>query len=54
MHLLLQFYVNSDLKLYRCLGDGLKMCILFGNNPRNFFCHFFTKLTLLFFSAKVN
>ena len=38
------------LKLYRCcLGHGLKMCILFGYNPQNFFCYFFHKLSLVAF-----
>ena len=33
------------LKLYRCLGHGLKMCILFAYNPQIICCHFF-KLNL--------
>ena len=28
------------LKLYRCLGHGLKMCILFGHNPQIIFVTF--------------
>ena len=30
------------LKLYRCLGHGLKMCILFGHNPEIVCCLFTT------------
>ena len=30
-------------KLYRCLGHGLKMRILFGYNPQIIFCHFFSQ-----------
>ena len=53
MHLLLQFML-IPLKLYRCLGHGLEMCILFGYNPQVIFCHFFHKMSILIFAAKVN
>ena len=39
------------LKLYMCLGHGLKMCISFGYNPQITFCHFFHKLNLVIFTA---
>ena len=42
------------LKLYRYLGHGLKMCILFGYNPQIIFCHFFQKMNIVIFAAKVN
>ena len=32
-----------SLKIYRYLGHGLKMCILFGYNPQIILCHFFHK-----------
>ena len=46
--------MSVPLKLYRCLGHGLKMCILFGHNPQFIFCHFFHKMNLVIFVAKVN
>ena len=39
------------LKLHRCFGHGLKMCMLFGYNPGIIFCHFFRNLNLVFFQA---
>ena len=39
------------LKLYRCLGHDLKICISFGYNPQITFCHFFHKLNLVIFTA---
>ena len=63
MHSSIQFYADSfetlhsfmliPLKLYRCLGHGLKMCILFRYNPQIFY-HFFNKMNLVIFVAKVN
>ena len=38
------------LKVYRCLGHGLKVCMLFGYNPQIIFCHFFTTWTSNFSS----
>ena len=32
--LLLQFLIQILLKLYRCLGDALKICMCFGYNPQ--------------------
>ena len=32
-------FIPIALKLYRYLGHGLKMCILFGHNPQIMFCH---------------
>ena len=52
MDLLLQFS-PIPLKRYRCIGHGLKMCMLFGHNPQ-FFCYFFHKKNLVIFEAKVN
>ena len=37
------------LKLYRCLCQGLKMCMMFGCNPQINFCHFFRSLNLVIF-----
>ena len=37
-------FTLSPLKLIRCLGHGLKMCILFGYYPQIIFCHFFHKM----------
>ena len=42
------------LKLYWRLDHGLKMCISFGYNPQITFFHFFHKLNLVIFTAKVN
>ena len=53
MHLLIQF-MSIPLKLYRCLGHGLKMCILFGYNPQINNFSFFHKMDLVIFAAKVN
>ena len=36
--LLLQWQIL--LKLYRCYGHGLKICMLFGCNPQTIFGHF--------------
>ena len=42
------------LKLYRCFGHGLKMCICFGYYPQILFCYFLHKLSLIkFFSCFV-
>ena len=43
------------LKLYRCLGHGLKMCILSGYtcNPQLISCHFFHKMNSVIFLADV-
>ena len=53
MHLLLQF-MPIPLKLYKCLGYGLKKCILFGHNPQISYCYFFHKINLVMIAAKVN
>ena len=45
--LLLQFYADF-LKLHRCFGHGLKMCMWFGHNPQIIFCHFFSNLNFFF------
>ena len=37
------------LKLHRCFGYGLKMCMWFGYNPQIIFCHFFRNLNFVFF-----
>ena len=50
MHLLLQFYAD----LFETLGHGLKMYILCGHNPQIIFCHFFHKMNLVIFAAKIN
>ena len=42
------------LELYRCLGNGLNMCILFGHNPQIIFCYFFHKMNSVIFATKVN
>ena len=42
------------LKLYRCLGHGLKMCILFGYNPQKRFDHFVYKMHQVICPTKVN
>ena len=42
------------LKLYRCLGHGLKMCILFGYNPQMSFDHFIYKMHQVICPTKVN
>ena len=39
-------FMPIPLKIYRYLGNGLKMCISFGNNPQFNFCNFFCKLIL--------
>ena len=36
------------LKLHRCFGHGLKMCMWFGHNPQIIFCHFFCNLNFFF------
>ena len=42
-------FTSIPLKLYMCFrGPGLKMCILFGNNPQIIFCHFFQKMNAIF------
>ena len=33
-------FMPIHLKLYMCYGHGLKICMWFGYNPWNFFCHF--------------
>ena len=38
-------------KLQWCFGHGLKICMWFGCNPQNIFCHFFRKLNLAIFRA---
>ena len=39
------------LKLYRCFKDGLKICILFFQNPEIIFYHFFRIFNLRHFSS---
>ena len=39
------------LKLYRCFKDGLKICILFFQNPEIIFYHFFPIFNLRHFSS---
>ena len=39
------------LKLHRCLGHSLKICMRFGYNPQIIFYHFFHKLNLAIFQA---
>ena len=41
------------LKLYRCFKDGLKICILFFQNPEIIFYHFFPIFNLDIFRALV-
>ena len=50
MQLLLQFHADSveTLKFLRSWSD---ICILFGYNP--YFCHFFHKMNLVVFLARV-
>ena len=36
-------FMQIPLKLYKCLGDGLKMYTLFGHNPHIIFVAFVTK-----------
>ena len=38
------------LELYRCLGHGLNMCLLFGHNSHIIFCYFFHKMNLVIFA----
>ena len=45
---------SIPLKLYRTLGHGLKMCILFIYYPQIVFCYFFRKMTLVIFPDEVN
>ena len=52
MQLLLQFY-SIAVRLYWCLGHGLKMCILFGYHAQIIFVTFFTKRTQSFFRLKL-
>ena len=51
-------YISIILKLHRCFGHGLNICIWFGYNPQIDFSHFLRKLNLvifwIFFSIKVN
>ena len=51
MQLLVQFYSDS-FKLHRCLGHGLKMCMLFGYNPQIRFCLVFLQNELSNFSGR--
>ena len=44
----------TNVKLYSCLDHDLTMCMLFGYNRRIIFCHFFHKMNLVIFPAKVN
>ena len=39
------------LKLHRCFGDGLKICMWFGYNPQIIFYHFFCYFNLGIFLA---
>ena len=41
------------LKLYRCFKDGLKICILFFQNPEIIFYHFFPIFNLDIFRALI-
>ena len=41
------------LKLYRCFKDGLKICILFFQNPEIIFYHFFSIFNLDIFRALI-
>ena len=47
---LLQFYIDP-LKLHRCFGHGLKICLWFGYNPQIIFYHFFCKMNSVIFQA---
>ena len=40
-------------KLYRCFKDGLKICILFFQNPESIFYHFFPIFNLDIFRALI-
>ena len=48
---LLQFYADFFDTL-QVLGHGLKMCMSFGFNPQNNFCHFLTSCTYPFLRSK--
>ena len=41
------------MRLYRCLGHGLKMCILFGYHAQIIFVTFFHKINSVIFPAEV-
>ena len=42
-------FILFPLKLYKYLGHGLKMCILFGYNPQKIFVTFFSQAELSHF-----
>ena len=46
-------FMRIPLKLYRCLGHGLKMCMLCGHNLRIMICYFFHKMNLVIVATKV-
>ena len=37
------------LKIYRCFGHGLKICIYFVYNPQIIFCYYFSQIGLSLF-----
>ena len=39
------------LKLHKCFGHSLKICMWFGYNPQFIFCHYFCNLNLVTFQA---
>ena len=47
-----QSFMQIPLKLYRCLGHGLKLCILFGYNPQIICCLLNYKMNLVIFATK--
>ena len=42
-------FIPILLKLYRCICQGLKMCMTFGYNPQIYFGHFFHSLNFIIF-----
>ena len=43
--------ISILLKLHRCFGHGLNICMWFGYNPQIIFYHFFHKLNSVIFQA---
>ena len=44
-------FISILLKLHRCFGHGLNICMWFGYNPQIIFYHFFRKLNSVIFQA---
>ena len=44
-------FIPILLKLHRCFGHGLKICMWLRYNPQIIFCYFFCKLNLVIFQA---